>query len=134
MYSRIIVALSLEHGIAEKALKLATTLSKEGGEIIAVHVREPLQGSVRFYMSEEDLEKVKESSLAELKSRLEGFEGVKPVVLEGHAGQVLGEYAGEVNADCIITGSHKPGLSDFFLGSTAARIVRHAPCAVHVMR
>ncbi|MBC7181761.1 MAG: universal stress protein, partial [Roseovarius sp.] len=24
--------------------------------------------------------------------------------------------------------------SDFLLGSTAARVVRHAPCAVHVLR
>ncbi len=36
--------------------------------------------------------------------------------------------------DCIVIGSHKPGLSDYLLGSTAARVVRHAPCAVHVYR
>ena len=36
--------------------------------------------------------------------------------------------------ECIVMGSHKPGFSDYLLGSTAARVVRHAPCAVHVYR
>ncbi|MET0093936.1 MAG: universal stress protein [Sedimenticola sp.] len=31
-------------------------------------------------------------------------------------------------------GAHRPGLSDFFLGSTAARIMRYANCSVHVLR
>ena len=30
--------------------------------------------------------------------------------------------------------SHKPGFSDYFIGSTAARIVRHAQCSVLVTR
>ena len=44
------------------------------------------------------------------------------------------DFAAEMKADCIVMGSHKPGLADYLLGSTAARVVRHAPCAVHVMR
>ncbi|MBT8474881.1 MAG: universal stress protein, partial [Alphaproteobacteria bacterium] len=44
------------------------------------------------------------------------------------------EYADSHGCDCIIIMSHQPGLQDYFLGSTAARVVRHAHCAVHVMR
>ncbi|WP_170501927.1 universal stress protein, partial [Ruegeria atlantica] len=36
--------------------------------------------------------------------------------------------------DCIVLASHKPGMKDFFLGSTAALVVRHARCSVHVLR
>lgn len=134
MYERIIIALSLEHGIAQQALKAAKALANENAEIVAVHVREPLQGSVRFHIADADLEKVKVRTEKELQERVKGHEGVRAVVLEGHAGQALSDYAATIGADCIVVGSHKPGLRDFFLGSTAARIVRHAPCAVHVMR
>ena len=37
-------------------------------------------------------------------------------------------------ADLIIIASHKPGFQDYFLGSTAAKVVRHAPCSVLVVR
>jgi len=56
------------------------------------------------------------------------------VVLVGHAGRSITDYAEETGADCIIVGSHRSELRDFFLGSTAACVVRHAPCAVHVLR
>jgi len=36
--------------------------------------------------------------------------------------------------DLIVIASHRPGLKDYFLGSTAGRVVRHSPCAVHVIR
>jgi universal stress protein F len=33
-----------------------------------------------------------------------------------------------------VIASHRPGIQDYFLGSTASRVVRHANCTVHVMR
>ncbi|MDH3475684.1 MAG: universal stress protein [Rhodospirillales bacterium] len=39
-----------------------------------------------------------------------------------------------MKADLIITGSHKPNVSDYLLGSNAARVVRHASCSVFVVR
>ena len=40
MYDKIILALSLEHGIAEQALETARRLGGKDAEIIAVHVYE----------------------------------------------------------------------------------------------
>jgi nucleotide-binding universal stress UspA family protein len=134
MYKKIIVALSLEHGISERALHAANVLAGQGAEVHAVHISEPLQGSVRFHVSDEDLEKSRKKTKSMLQERVKDHPGVTPVLLEGHAGQTLADYAEEVGADCIVIGSHKPGLRDFLLGSTAARIVRHAPCSVHVLR
>lgn len=134
MYDKIIVALSLEHGIAEKALKAASILANPGAEVFAVHVSEPLQGSVRFYVSDSDLEDARRRTEASLAERVANHPGVTPVVLEGHAGQTLADHAERIGADCIVVASHKPGLRDYLLGSTAARIVRHAHCSVHVLR
>lgn len=134
MYKKIIVALSLEHGIAEKALKAAVALADEGAEIRAVHIYEPLQDSVRNYVSKDDLAKARLQIEENLRKRIEDYPNVVPVVLEGHAGRTLADYAERIDADCLVVGSHKPGLADFLLGSTAARIVRHAPCSVHVLR
>ena len=52
----------------------------------------------------------------------------------GALGLAIIDYANDHDIDCIVIGSHKPGLRDFLLGSTAARVTRHAPCAVHVLR
>ena len=126
MYKKIMVALSLEHGIAERALQAAHILADKDAEVIAVHVHEPLQGSVKFHVSDEDIERSKK--------RTTNHPEVKSVILEGHAGRTLSDYAARIGADCIIVASHKPGLRDYLLGSTAARTVRHAPCSVHVLR
>ena len=56
------------------------------------------------------------------------------IVLTGHAGRTITDYAEKIGADCIIVGSHRPDMKDFFLGSTAARIMRYAPCSAHALR
>jgi nucleotide-binding universal stress UspA family protein len=134
MYNKIIVALSLEHGISDKAIMAARQLANEGAEIIALHVHEPARGSVKAYLSEEDVIKAMKASEAALKDRVKDQDGVKPVMLRGIPGRDIPEYAKEIGADCIVAASHLPGLQDFFLGSTASRIVRHAECSVHVLR
>jgi nucleotide-binding universal stress UspA family protein len=134
MYRKIIVGLSLEHGLADLALKAAKNLADKGAEIIALHAYAPVQDSARFYVAEADLEKARKAAESELKKRLENCPDVKPVIVDGNPGRVLIDYASEIGADCVVVGSHKPGLSDYFLGSTAARVVRHAPCSVHVLR
>lgn len=134
MYNKIIVSLSLNHGIGERAIELARTLKVDDGKIIAVHVFEPIHGAVSLHVPQEQVDKARENSAADMTKRLGKSKDVEAVTLTGHAGRAITDYAGEVGADCIIVGSHKPGLKDFFLGSTAARIMRFAPCSVHVLR
>ncbi len=134
MYSKIIVGLALDHGISETAIGVARKLANDGAEIIAVHVYEQPNSSVRAYMDDKLLEGAQKTAQARLNERVAGEADVKPVLLNGHSGRTITDYAQEVGADCIVVGSHKPELSDYLLGSTAARVVRHAPCAVHVLR
>ncbi len=134
MYSNILVSLSLTHGYSGKALNIARTLLTTGGKITAIHVFEPVHSSVHLVVSDEEIEKVHDSSKAELARRIGDADDVETETLTGHAGRSITDYAEKIGADCIIVGSHKPGLQDYFLGSTSARIVRHAKCSVHVLR
>ncbi|MBT8409720.1 MAG: universal stress protein [Alphaproteobacteria bacterium] len=134
MYKKIIVSLALDHGIGEQALQTARQLRADDGKIFAVHVYEPLHGSVATYVDDEAVTAAVDGAKSRLNDRVAGMADVEPVLLKGHTGQALVDYAHKIDADCIIMGSHKPGLRDFLLGSTAARVVRHAPCSVHVLR
>lgn len=135
MYSNILVALSLEHGISEQALSAARALLSEGGKITAAHIHEPPNKQIMYYMEQNIAEKSYQKARDKLTERLQGNLDVKPVVLESQsAGRAITEYANKHGIDCIVLASHKPGMKEFFLGSTAALVVRHAHCAVHVLR
>jgi nucleotide-binding universal stress UspA family protein len=134
MYNKIIVSLSLEHGIGERAIEVARRLVSEGGTILAVHVYEPMQGTASSFVSEKDVARAVDAAEQALADRVKANPDVTAVLLKGHSGRAITDYAAENKADCIVVGSHKPGLQDYFLGSTAARIVRHSHCSVHVLR
>lgn len=56
-------------------------------------------------------------------------------ILRGHAAVALVEYAREKGADLIVIGqSGHSGVWGTFLGTTADKIIRHAPCSVLVVR
>ena len=134
MYDHIIVPMALDHGFGKTALALANKLLNENGKITALHVYEAPQGSVSAYLDEEVVCQAFAATKAKLSERVAGQANVTPVVEKGHSGRTIIDYATAQGADCIVMGSHKPGLIDYLLGSTAARVVRHAPCAVHVLR
>lgn len=135
MYKNILVAVSLDHSPhANDALQVARTLVGEGGQITALHVIEEIPTYIANEVPSDLLANRKPEAEALLKSELGGVADVKPVVIRGHAGQAIVSFAEDHDVDCIVIASHKPGLQDFFLGSTAQRVVRFAKCAVHVLR
>lgn len=134
MYQKIIICLALDHGFSQAALKVARALKAEGGSILAVHVYEPPHSSVQTYLDEDAVAKATKSTQDLLSERVAGEGDVKAVLLKGHAGRAITDYAAKIEADCVVVGSHTPDLRDYFLGSTASRVVRYAPCAVHVLR
>lgn len=134
MYSKIIIASALDQGFGPKAIEAAKKLMSEGGEIIAVHVVQPVNEVVQSFVTEDAKSKARETIKGMMAERFHDEQSIESVILAGHPGSVIPAYAKKVGADCIIVGSHKPGLEDFFLGSTSSRVVRHAECAVHVLR
>lgn len=135
MYKNILVPVALDHGPnTATALGLARTLLSEGGRITALTVIEAIPPYVSQYLPEGQEQKTRDAVQKELKAELGDAKDITPVVITGHAGRTILEYAEEHGIDCIVIASHRPGLQDYFLGSTAARVVRHAPCSVHVVR
>ena len=134
MYKKLLVPMALDHGVSANTLKIAQALTGSAGEIIALHVYEAPQGSVQAYVDEEVQKEAMARAKAELASKTADLDGVVAKMVVGHTYRSIIDYAAEHNVDCIVMGSHKPGFSDYLLGSTAARVVRHAPCAVHVYR
>ncbi len=75
-------------------------------------------------------------SLADLATRMIAPELLaQTIVRRGLAWDTVATVARETEADLIITTTHgHTGLTHVLVGSTAERIVRHAPCPVLVMR
>lgn len=140
MYSKIIVPIAmdhLEHG--EKVLERAQSLLDEGGEIILLNVVEDLNAYAQGYMIVDfPLEMIEESrkharkTLTDLMHK-HGIKGTVEIRIGGAAG-VINAFAEEMNGDLVIIASHRPGLIDYFIGSTASRVASHCKCAVLIDR
>ena len=136
MYRTIIVPvdLSLEEkgrAIVDRAVKLGGS----GARIILVNVLEELPGYVAVELPAGLVEQSREDALAKLKA-IAADAGIKAetVVRIGHPANQILDLAEETKADLVIIASHRPGLQDYFIGSTAGRVVRHATCSVLVVR
>lgn len=134
MYDKILVPMALDHGISSQTLEIARAMLSPGGEIVALHVFEVPRGSVSAYLGEDVIQKGFDRASNLLKEKTAHMGGITTDIVRGQANRLIIDYAVEHNFDCIVIGSHKPDLSDYLIGSTAARVVRHAPCAVHVHR
>lgn len=56
------------------------------------------------------------------------------IVGEGKVYETVLRIAQREQADLIVIGAHRPDLADYLLGPNAARVVRHAPVSVLVVR
>lgn len=135
MYKNILVPVSFEADRnAQGAMEIAKALCAEGGSITCLHVLEQLPKYATQYLPEGHVEAAKAEIFDGLKSLVEGVDNASTVVVDGHSSRTILAHAENNNVDLIIVASHQPGMQDYLLGSTAAKVVRHAKCAVHVLR
>lgn len=135
MYDNILVPVSFETDRnARMALDVARSFCNDGGTITLLHVIEHLPEYATEYLPKDHFKQARELVLEEMSALAEGVGNARAVVVEGHSARTILDYAEEARADCIVIASHRPGMQDYFLGSTAARVVRHAKCSVHVIR
>ncbi|MDD9978161.1 MAG: universal stress protein [Boseongicola sp.] len=135
MYKKILVPIALDHSPdSGRALEVARLMADEGASITALNVLEDIPAYVATQIPSEVFSNRRKEAETELKAEMGGVAGVSTEVVTGHAGRTILDYADQGDYDCIVISSHRPGLQDFFLGSTAHRVVRHANCAVHVLR
>ena len=134
MYETILVPVDLSHREAgRKALEIARRMGGDEARIVALYVAGDVPNFIANHIPEGVREEHIATARAELSSRADEV-GAECEIRAGHPATVILEYAKEIGADLIVIASHRPGLQDYLLGSTAARVVRHADCTVLVER
>jgi nucleotide-binding universal stress UspA family protein len=136
MYRKILVPIeigSIDRG--EKSFRKAATLLDEGGEIILLNVVEDVPTYVAIDLPAELIE----NALKDGKAKLEALRlktGIAASVEIGRGPPANGILAAAEahGADLVIVASHIPDFSNYFIGATADRVVRHAKCSVLVDR
>lgn len=83
----------------------------------------------------EALKQAREDLAALVKAEVRGAIPVSTKIAAGIPRDAIVRVAGRLKADLIIVATHgRTGLERWMMGSTAERVVRHAPCPVLVMR
>ncbi len=139
MYKNILVPIAPdETGRAAESMEIARAVCQEGGKITLISVMEVPRGIAAQYIAQHMTDEKGQNALKKEEQRLNealsAIGSASTKVLIGHPARAILDEAEESGADCVIISSHSPGLSDYFLGSTAARVVRHAQCSVLVLR
>ena len=136
MFNNILIPVDLgDISRATDNLKRAAELINDGGKITLINVVEDIPTYIEFDLPENYAAKHLVTAQDHLENMVKN-EGIKAGfdVLRGKPGAAILDYAEENDVDLIIMASHKPELMDYLIGSTAARVVRHAKCSVMVIR
>lgn len=136
MYKNILIPIAGDVAArTDAAIAVAHAIKAEGASITLLHVTERIPAYVESYIPDDVRERGHQDTVDMLKAiEARNADPLKHVVKVGHGGQSIVEYAADHGIDCIVIGSHRPEFQDVIFGSTAAYVVRHAPCAVHVLR
>lgn len=133
MYRNILVPIAYEPGEnAGQELAAARQLATPGGRVTLLHVMEPVPFFAVDYMPQGYREELEEAIRADLARLAETVPNGQVAVRQGEAAREILDFAEDQEADCIVLASHRIDTSLY--GSTAARVVRYAPCAVHLLR
>ena len=135
MYKHILVPVSFdEEEKTQRALELSQILGGDGARVTLLHVMERVPVYAISYIPDDYLTESRQAVEKDLAVRAASLPNAGAAVIEGHAGSGILEWLDENDVDCVIIASHNPGVADYFLGGTAAHVVRHAQCSVHVVR
>jgi nucleotide-binding universal stress UspA family protein len=140
MYRKILLAYDGSEG-AEKGLAAGINLAKLHQAqlwVLAVQERLPrFSGTIDEVQEEKALADEQYGKLlqqAQVRAQEAGVE-VKTAMRPGHPAQTIIEVAKEGNFDLVLVGhSGLSGVWAAFLGTTAEKVSRHAPCSVLIVR
>jgi universal stress protein A len=127
---------------AEAAARYASELARKfGAKLHLMHVIEPASfvndlTNVPFTLSDKQLEATAMTDLEALATRfIDPSVQATWIVKHGKGYQEIVQAAKELKIDMIVISTHGyTGLKHTIMGSTAERVVRHAPCPVLVLR
>jgi len=131
MYRKILIPLAYRPGHHPDAeIKAARAISAPGAHITLLHVI----GTVPEFLTEHA---TSSTTLAEvvahdLERIAEPFMDADVKVLQGDPAETILDLADRDAVDCIVLAPHRTNTGEY--GSTAAQVVRRAPCTVHLVR
>jgi universal stress protein F len=131
MYKKILIPLAYQPGHRpDVEIRAARAIAAPGARITLLHVIGPVpefrteQAATKLTLAQvilHDLERVAES-----------FVKAEVRVLEGDPAEKIIDLASSTGVDCIVLSPHRTDTGEY--GSTAAQVVRLAPCTVHLVR
>ncbi|WP_420412161.1 universal stress protein [Roseibium sp.] len=135
MYSHILIPVALDHEtlIAQK-MEVARHLLSDDGKITLLTVLENIPGFVSEFVDLDIDNHLTQKVEAKLGQAAGDDDQIGCKVVTGKPGVQIALYAEDNGVDLIVVGSHHPSAQDYFLGSTASRVVRRAGCSVFVVR
>lgn len=128
---------------ASKALDYGLAFARQfGARLVVLHVVEvpyigaDMGGTIDVLPLESELSRISTEQLDKLvKERIADTVAATSVIRTGQPWWEIADAAREHGADLLVLGTHGyTGLKHVLLGSTAERVVRHAPCPVLVVR
>jgi len=138
MFSEIIVPVDIEHiDQARKALMAARLNLAKNGRIKLVHVLAEIPAFVAAQVDKRIFDSAREEVrrlLDELKQSENMPDNTEIIIETGRTYRKILEHIGNPESQAIVMAAHSPRISDVFLGSVAAQVVRHAPCSVFILR
>lgn len=141
MYDDILLPVDLgDESSWRAALRAALELRRTPDSRLHVMTVVPGMGSawVAGFFPDGFEEKALEKANADMAAFVAGNvpDGVtaRTIVASGTIYERILETAERVGADLIVMASHRPGFRDYLLGPNAARVVRHAPTSVMIVR
>jgi nucleotide-binding universal stress UspA family protein len=136
MYKKIIVAVDIAQvEKAERVLTKAADLRGRDGTIVLVNVVEELPAYVVSDLSVDmtvQARKDAEDQLLALRDKTGVTADIE--IRQGAPAREILAAADRLQADLIIVASHVPDFSNYVIGATADRVVRHAKCSVLIDR
>ena len=136
MYKTILVPIDMAHVVEGKSIiDVAIEHAAEDAKIILLNVVEEIPNLIESQLPADIIAKSLEKATKKLKAIANASgKSMEVAVRTGRSYSSILDVADEKEADLIIIASHRPGLQDYFLGSTASKVVRHAKCSVLVVR
>lgn len=141
MTEHVLVAIDLTQAEAdEKLLKTAADLAQHYGATLSVVTVVPDYGMtiVGTFFKDGTLKKAVQHANDELHAYVDrvlpGHGHVQHIIEVGTVYEQVLDAIQRSKADLVVLGAHKPNLMDKLQGPNSARIARHAPCSVMVIR
>lgn len=135
MFKHALIAVALDHeGLVADKIAFARKVLSEGGRITLLTVLEDVPGFVAEFVDDKGENHLTQKVKSKLAQWATDADDVEVAVAKGKPGVQIPRYADEHDVDVIVAASHHPSATDYFLGSTASRIVRRADCAVMILR